>query len=196
MAIGDTVLKQSFPDNGSVGAVVEQIRQELNALLRQREETVRKIGTVKKTVLGLVSLFGDDVLDGELLRLLGYKDSGRRPGLTKECRFVLMGSERPLAVREICESRPLLRLARPLGSFHRSSKIRAAAHRRGGRGGSFQRPAISRRGGNRHDLAAHSGLCAVSAVAERNAPLNGNSRKRVRSCRRCYSKRQVFEVEQ
>ena len=103
MTIGDTVLKQSFPDNGSVGAVVEQIRQELNALLRQREETVRKIGTVKKTVLGLVSLFGDDVLDDELLRLLGYKDSGRRPGLTKECRFVLMSSERPLAVREICE---------------------------------------------------------------------------------------------
>jgi hypothetical protein len=73
------MLKQSC-DHGDVDAVVGRIRQELRTLLQQRDETIRKIGTVKKTVVGLAALFGDGVLDHELMSLLGYKDSQRHPG--------------------------------------------------------------------------------------------------------------------
>ena len=96
------MLKQSC-DHGDVDAVVGRIRQELRTLLQQRDETIRKIGTVKKTVVGLAALFGDGVLDHELMSLLGYKDSQRHPGLTRECRFVLMNSDKPLGAREVCE---------------------------------------------------------------------------------------------
>src|SRR5437016_2096796 len=90
-------------ENGDVDAAIGRIRQELRTLLQRRDETIRKIGTVKKTAVCLAAIFGDGVLDQELLSLLGYQDSQRRPGLIRECRFVLMNSEKPLAAREICE---------------------------------------------------------------------------------------------
>ncbi len=86
-----------------VQQVVKAAHEELRQLMRQRAEIMKRIGTVKQTIVGLANLFGDDVLSGELLELVDRKSGGRQPGFTKACRMVLMEAGRPLAAREVCE---------------------------------------------------------------------------------------------
>jgi hypothetical protein len=83
--------------------VVRQAHDELRQLMRQRAEIMKRIGTVKQTIVGLANLFGDEILSEELLDLVDRKTSGRQPGFTKACRMVLMEAKRPLAAREVCE---------------------------------------------------------------------------------------------
>ena len=71
--------------------------------MKQRAEIMKRIGTVKQTIVGLANLFGDEVLNDDLLELVDRKGSGRQPGFTKACRMVLMESDRPLGAREVCE---------------------------------------------------------------------------------------------
>ena len=104
-------------DSNDVKVVVSRIKEELQSLIQQRDEVVRRIGTVKKTVAGLVSLFGDLDMDPQLQEVLGYKDA-RRPGLSAECRMVLMNAERFLSAREV-RDRVLSRL--PSLANHRDS---------------------------------------------------------------------------
>ncbi len=55
---------------GHVQEVVRQAHDELRQLLQQRAEVMRRIGTVKQTIVGLANLFGDSVLSEELLELV------------------------------------------------------------------------------------------------------------------------------
>src|SRR5215813_15499824 len=86
-----------------VQQVIRAAHDELRQLMRQRAEVMKRIGTVKQTIVGLANLFGDDVLNEELLELVDRKSSGRQPGFTKACRMVLMEAGRPLGAREVCE---------------------------------------------------------------------------------------------
>jgi hypothetical protein len=88
---------------GHVEEVVRQAHEELRHLLRQRAEVMRRIGTIKQTIAGLANLFGDDVLNDELLELVDRRGSGRQPGFTKACRMVLMDANRALTARDVCE---------------------------------------------------------------------------------------------
>ena len=92
-------------DNGAppVQEVVQAAHAELRQLLRQRAEVMRRIGTIKQTIVGLANLFGDQVLSEELSELVDRKSSRRQPGFTKACRLVLMEAGRPLGAREVCE---------------------------------------------------------------------------------------------
>jgi chorismate mutase len=83
--------------------VVRQAHEELRGLLKQRAEVVRRIGTVKQTIVGLANLFGDQVLNTELMELTSRRMESRRSGFTKMCRLVLMEAGRPLAAREVHE---------------------------------------------------------------------------------------------
>lgn len=83
--------------------VVRQAHDELRQLMRQRADIMKRIGTVKQTIVGLANLFGDDILSEELLELVDRKTNGRQPGFTKACRMVLMESQRSLSAREVCE---------------------------------------------------------------------------------------------
>src|ERR1700682_1296389 len=83
--------------------VVKAAHEELRQLMHQRADVMKRIGTVKQTIVGLANLFGDDVLSEELLELVDRKSSGRQPGFTKACRMVLMEADRPLGAREVCE---------------------------------------------------------------------------------------------
>src|SRR5499425_427990 len=83
--------------------VVRQAHEELRQLMRQRADIMKRIGTVKQTIVGLANLFGDDVLTEELLELVDRKSGGRQPGFTKACRMVLMEADKPLGAREVCE---------------------------------------------------------------------------------------------
>jgi hypothetical protein len=90
------------PASAPVQDVLRQAQDELHGLLQQRAELMRRIGTVKQTISGLASLFGDEILSDELLHLVDRKPSGRQPGFTQACRVLLMEAERPLSVREVC----------------------------------------------------------------------------------------------
>ncbi len=87
----------------SAQQVVKAAHEELLQLMRQRAEIMKRIGTVKQTIAGLANLFGDQVLDDDLLELIDRKPNGRQPGFTKACRRVLMEVRRPLGAREVCQ---------------------------------------------------------------------------------------------
>jgi hypothetical protein len=70
--------------------------------MRQRAEIMKRIGTVKQTIVGLANLFGDEILSEDLLELIDRKPNGRQPGFNKACRSVLMESRRPMGAREVC----------------------------------------------------------------------------------------------
>src|SRR5580658_9197254 len=89
--------------NGHLQEVVRQAHEELRQLLRQRAEVMRRIGTIKQTIVGLANLFGDSVLSDDLLELVDRKSSGRQPGFTKACRMILMDANRALSARDVCD---------------------------------------------------------------------------------------------
>jgi hypothetical protein len=99
------VEKQSVENNGNghVEQVVRQAHEELRQLLQQRTEVMKRIGTVKQTIAGLANLFGDSILNEELLELVDRKTNGRQPGFTKACRMILMESNRAMSARDVCE---------------------------------------------------------------------------------------------
>ncbi len=96
---------RSIPGNGNghVQEVVRQAHQELRELMQQRADVMRRIGTMKQTIAGLANLFGDGVLNDELLELVDRKSNGRQPGFTKACRMILMDANRALSARDVCE---------------------------------------------------------------------------------------------
>jgi hypothetical protein len=89
------------------GAPVEQVikaaHDEPLQLMQQRADIVKRIGTVKQTIVGLANLFGDHVLGDDLLELIDRKHNGRQPGFTKACRTALMEAGHPLGAREVCQ---------------------------------------------------------------------------------------------
>lgn len=90
-------------DVGHVQEVIRQAHDELRQLLQQRADIMKRIGTVKQTIAGLANLFGDGVLNEELLELVDRKSNGRQPGFTKACRMMLMESGRAMSARDICD---------------------------------------------------------------------------------------------
>lgn len=88
--------------DSSVQDVVKAAHDELQDLIRQRSEIMKRIGTVKQTIVGLANLFGDNILSDDLQKMLDRK-SNRQMGFTKACRIVLMEASRPLGAREVCE---------------------------------------------------------------------------------------------
>jgi hypothetical protein len=100
MSVGQNAIRLSGGD-AYVQQVLRTAHQELLALLQQRADIMKRIGTVKQTIIGLANLFGDDVLDDELLTLVDRKPNGRQPGFTRACRTVLIESKAPLTGREV-----------------------------------------------------------------------------------------------
>jgi hypothetical protein len=94
---------QSGNGDQNVQEVVKTAHEELRELLRQRADIMKRIGTIKQTIVGLANLFGGSILSDDLLELVDRKTSGRQPGFTRACRMVLMEAARPLGAREVCE---------------------------------------------------------------------------------------------
>ena len=90
-------------NDSHVHEVVRAAHDELRQLMRQRADVMKRIGTVKQTIVGLAHLFGDNVLSDELMELVDRKSGGRQPGFTKACRMVLMEAKNPLGARDVCE---------------------------------------------------------------------------------------------
>jgi hypothetical protein len=71
--------------------------------MQERADIMKRIGTIRQTIFGLVKLFGNGILNEDLPELFGPPVSGRQPGFTRACRMVLMEAAVPLAAREVCE---------------------------------------------------------------------------------------------
>jgi chorismate mutase len=94
---------ENAPSTEHVQQVVRQAHEELRQLLQRRSEIMKRIGAVKQTISGLANLFGEEVLNEEVMELLNRKTSGRQPGFTKTCRMILMQSGRAMSSRDICD---------------------------------------------------------------------------------------------
>jgi hypothetical protein len=88
------------PRNSHVQEVIVAAERELDQLHRQRSETMKRIGTIKQTLVCLAKVFGEDVLTPEVLRLLGRSTTRKQPGFTRACRIVLMEAGIPLEARQ------------------------------------------------------------------------------------------------
>ena len=86
-----------------VEQVIVQVHAELETLLKQRAEIVKRIGTIRQTIVGLANVFGEDTLGPELMGLVDRKPQERQTGFTKTCRIVLMEAEHPLTAQEVCQ---------------------------------------------------------------------------------------------
>jgi hypothetical protein len=85
--------------------VIGRIQHELQLLLLEHAAIQKRIGVIKRTVIGLADVFGPDIIDGKLQDLLS-KRSARparsHPGLTDVCREILKECSQPLTVRKAC----------------------------------------------------------------------------------------------
>lgn len=91
------------PAGAHVNKILEEIYSEFQALTNQRAAILRRIGTLRRTIIGLASLFGDEVVGESVLELVDRKSSTRSQGLTRTCRLVLMESSGPLMCQQVCD---------------------------------------------------------------------------------------------
>jgi hypothetical protein len=100
MNIATNVPEAVAPRSAHVQEVIVAAEHELRHLLQQRSETMKRIGTVKQTLVCLAKVFGEDILTPEVLRLLGRGSTRKQPGFTRACRVVLMEARIPLEARQ------------------------------------------------------------------------------------------------
>ena len=96
----DTVNLPSPPAAAHVQEVIRTAERELHELLRQRAEIMKRMGTIKQTLVYLAKTFGDHVLTPEVLPLLGRGSTRKQPGFTRACRTILMEAGIPLEARQ------------------------------------------------------------------------------------------------
>jgi hypothetical protein len=90
------------------GHVIGRLQQHLQLLLVEQTALLKRIRLIRHTVAGLSDIFGPNILNEELRRLLCQQ--GRRvrershPGLTETCRRILMKVSQPLTVRQLCDA--------------------------------------------------------------------------------------------
>jgi hypothetical protein len=85
-----------------VQEVIRSAESELLALLQQRAALMKRIGSIKQTLVGLANMFGNSVLNEKLLELLD-RGTARRSGFTQACRAVLMESSTQVSARQVCD---------------------------------------------------------------------------------------------
>jgi hypothetical protein len=68
-----------------VQEVVRSAECELLSLLMQRQELMKRIASIKQTLMCLADMFGESLLSDELLTMLN-RNAARQPGFTQACR--------------------------------------------------------------------------------------------------------------
>src|SRR5882724_6241594 len=100
MSTGTTITKPEPTSLDTAQEVIRAAQQELNQLVRQRVTLMRRIGTVKQTLVCLAVAFGDEVLTPEVLKVLGRGAPRKQPGFTRSCRLILAEAGMPLESRQ------------------------------------------------------------------------------------------------
>jgi hypothetical protein len=92
-----------LPAGAPVNKILEEMYGEFQALMLQRAAILKRIGTIKQTIIGLAKLFGDEAVGEKLLEVVEHRSSTRSRGFTRTCRLVLMESTRPMMCQEVYE---------------------------------------------------------------------------------------------
>lgn len=79
--------------------VVRAAQQELETLMRQRAEIMKRIGAVKQTLVGLTSIFDCSAVLQELSPPEGL--GSHLTGLTNACRMALLQADTPLRPHQV-----------------------------------------------------------------------------------------------
>jgi hypothetical protein len=107
--------------------VIGELQHRLRVLTLERAAIVKRIGIIKKTVVGLADLFGSDVIEGELQGLLPLHSGPRartRSGLTALCRQLLRETSEPLTLGEIMRQLQMKSPVRLAGQRHPENSLR------------------------------------------------------------------------
>jgi hypothetical protein len=82
--------------------VVRAAQQELDTLMRQRTEIMKRIGAVKQTLVGLTSIFDCSAVMKEISGAEGTETLGPHlTGLTNACRMALLQAGIPLRPHQV-----------------------------------------------------------------------------------------------
>ena len=98
---GSSFFVNSASGQNDIKQVLTMAREQLIELLQERATIVKRITTLRRTLLGLVEIFGDEGLGEELKLSVNAPRGSRRSGLTNACRSVLMNSGRPLSSGDV-----------------------------------------------------------------------------------------------
>lgn len=105
----DHAAASAAPSNANTVRPVDSIEEVLRAaesrlqeLMLQRAEIVRRIGAIKRTIVGVTKLCGDETLSENAQQILRNNGALKPVGLTDSCRRVLIEAECPLSARAIC----------------------------------------------------------------------------------------------
>ena len=80
--------------------IIRSAELKLLALWQQRAELMKRIGSIKRTLIGLANAFGDAVLNQRLLSLLD-RSTVRRSGFTQDCRAVRESEETIMSLSQV-----------------------------------------------------------------------------------------------
>jgi hypothetical protein len=108
-------------------SVIGQLQSQLRVLKHERAAILKRIGVIKKTVVGLADLFGPNVINGELQDFLSLQSAHRsriHPALTDLCRQLLREASEPLTVRQILGQLQEKSPAALAGHKHRHNSLR------------------------------------------------------------------------
>jgi hypothetical protein len=107
--------------------VIGQLESQLRVLMLERAAILKRIGVIKKTVVGLVDLFGPNVINGELRDFLSLQSAPRsrtHPTLTDLCRHLLREASEPLTIHQILGQLQEKSPAALAGHKHRHNSLR------------------------------------------------------------------------
>jgi hypothetical protein len=92
-------------DAGHVDQVIAQIEDELRLLTLERVAIGSRIAIIKYTLIGLVNIFGSDIINEELRALIfrtpNVYTTADQPGFTEICRQILRHTARPLTLHQL-----------------------------------------------------------------------------------------------
>jgi hypothetical protein len=104
------------PSHQFAKAAQESLRQ----LFQQRAEIASRIGTLKRTIMGLAKVFGEDLLNDELSELVDRKGTRWQLKCADACRTILMHGDCALSAQEVFE---LVQQRIPLALLHHKNAL-------------------------------------------------------------------------
>jgi hypothetical protein len=103
LQVGVSSMTATHSNSPPVENVIRHLCDLLESLLRERRDVVRRICFIRQTIVGLASVYGQEVLDGQMLDTIDHHSKAQGQGLTRACRLALIQAGRPLSAREVCD---------------------------------------------------------------------------------------------
>jgi hypothetical protein len=103
-ATGTELIPVHSASHEELEPVIGPLQSELRVLKLERAAILKRMGVIKKTIIGLADLYGSDVINDELRGLLALQAATRfrtHTGLTDLCRQMLSEASEPLTARQI-----------------------------------------------------------------------------------------------